>query len=336
MKNLIMLNGTMGVGKTKTSQQLKELLANSVFLDGDWCWDASPFIVTEETKEMVINNITTLLNNFIACSAYENIIFCWVMDEQDIIDRVVEQLVGEYTLFTFSLICNDASLIKRLKDDIEKGKRKVEIIQRSLERNNKYKNMFTKAIDVSQISSLEAAHLITSIVEEFPIFTYYPNAKEVFERQENNKEVICECCGKKTKYYYTHMYTAKKVDCICPICVSNGEAAKKFNGQYNQDIENYQNLPKEISNAILYKTPGYYTWQGEYWLTHCKDACMYLGDVGITELKEMGIFDEVMKEYEESGGYLNARENLVKKGNLAGYLFRCRHCGKYKIWVDAS
>ena len=101
MKNLIMLNGTMGVGKTKTSQQLKELLANSVFLDGDWCWDASPFIVTEETKKMVINNITALLNNFIACSAYENIIFCWVMDEQDIIDRIVEQLAGEYTLFTF-------------------------------------------------------------------------------------------------------------------------------------------------------------------------------------------------------------------------------------------
>ena len=69
----------MGVGKTSVSQCLKRELPNAVFLDGDWCWDADPFLVTEETKEMVIDNICYLLNHFIQCSAYENIIFCWVM-----------------------------------------------------------------------------------------------------------------------------------------------------------------------------------------------------------------------------------------------------------------
>ena len=47
----------MGVGKTTVSQQLKKTLRNSVFLDGDWCWDADPFQVTEETKKMVMQNI---------------------------------------------------------------------------------------------------------------------------------------------------------------------------------------------------------------------------------------------------------------------------------------
>jgi shikimate kinase len=46
MKKLIFINGTMGVGKTTISQQLKQQLPYSVFLDGDWCWDASPFVVT--------------------------------------------------------------------------------------------------------------------------------------------------------------------------------------------------------------------------------------------------------------------------------------------------
>ena len=64
MKTLYLIGGTMGVGKTTVSQQLKKDLINSVFLDGDWCWDASPFQVTEETKEMVLNNICYLLNNF--------------------------------------------------------------------------------------------------------------------------------------------------------------------------------------------------------------------------------------------------------------------------------
>ncbi|MBR4062948.1 MAG: AAA family ATPase, partial [Clostridia bacterium] len=92
MKTLYMIGGTMGVGKTTVCQQLKRDLQNSVFLDGDWCWDASPFQVTDETKAMVTNNICYLLNNFLKCSAYDNIIFCWVMHEQRIIDSILEKL----------------------------------------------------------------------------------------------------------------------------------------------------------------------------------------------------------------------------------------------------
>lgn len=58
----------MGVGKTATCQILKQKLNNSVFLDGDWCWDMHPFQVTEETKQMVLENIGFLLNSFIRCS----------------------------------------------------------------------------------------------------------------------------------------------------------------------------------------------------------------------------------------------------------------------------
>lgn len=47
MKTLYLIGGTMGVGKTTVSQLLKKDLINSVFLDGDWCWDASPFQVTD-------------------------------------------------------------------------------------------------------------------------------------------------------------------------------------------------------------------------------------------------------------------------------------------------
>ena len=89
VKTLYMISGTMGVGKTTVCQQLKQDLQNSVFLDGDWCWDASPFQVTDETKALVMDNICHLLNNFLKCSAYENIIFCWVMHEQNIINSIL-------------------------------------------------------------------------------------------------------------------------------------------------------------------------------------------------------------------------------------------------------
>ena len=55
----------MGVGKTTVCQQLKKELPKSVFLDGDWCWDASPFQVTEETKAMVLDKIVERVNNVV-------------------------------------------------------------------------------------------------------------------------------------------------------------------------------------------------------------------------------------------------------------------------------
>lgn len=92
MKTLFLIGGPMGVGKTTAGQRLKYKLDRSVFLDGGWCWDAHPFQVTAETKEMVLQNICALLNNFLRCSAYENVIFCWVMHQQAILDAILARL----------------------------------------------------------------------------------------------------------------------------------------------------------------------------------------------------------------------------------------------------
>ena len=43
VKKLFIIGGTMGIGKSTVSQILKQKLPNSVFLDGVWCWDSSPF-----------------------------------------------------------------------------------------------------------------------------------------------------------------------------------------------------------------------------------------------------------------------------------------------------
>jgi len=86
MKNLILINGTMGVGKTTTGKELQKFLPACVFLDGDWCWDMRPFVVNPETKRMVEQNISFSLNNFLHCSVYQYVIFCWVMQEQSILD----------------------------------------------------------------------------------------------------------------------------------------------------------------------------------------------------------------------------------------------------------
>ena len=56
----------MGVGKTAAGQALKRLLPDCAFLDGDWCWDMDPFVVTEETRRMVVSNAAYLLQSFLS------------------------------------------------------------------------------------------------------------------------------------------------------------------------------------------------------------------------------------------------------------------------------
>ena len=166
MKNLFLVGGTMGVGKTTTCRKLEQKLDHSVFLDGDWCWDMHPFRVTEETKRMVVENICFLLNNFVRCSTYENIVFCWVMHQQAMIDDILSRLdVSSCNIYTISLVCVEQALRDRMRKDVDAGIREEDVIQRSVGRLPLYDKLDTAKIDVSEIGPEEAADLILSITQ---------------------------------------------------------------------------------------------------------------------------------------------------------------------------
>ena len=151
----------MGVGKTATCRELQKILPRNVFLDGDWCWDMRPFVVTDETKAMVNGNITHLLDSFLACSEFENVIFCWVLHEQHILDDLMNALnLNDCTTYCFSLVSTERALVERLNRDIAAGKRASDITGRSVARISLYDALDTVKIDVSAISPADAARRI--------------------------------------------------------------------------------------------------------------------------------------------------------------------------------
>jgi len=158
MKKLIIINGTMGVGKSSVCQEILKKLDKSVYLDGDWCWNMNPFVVTEETKAMVIDNITYLLRNYIKCSEYNNIIFCWVLHKESIFDDILNKLGDlDFETHKFTLICSPEELINRLNVDINLNIRSKDITKKSLDRLKLYQEMDTIKIDVCQTTSESAA-----------------------------------------------------------------------------------------------------------------------------------------------------------------------------------
>ena len=152
-KNLYIIHGTMGVGKTTVSQALLKELDDSVFLDGDWCWMMNPFIVNDETKAIVMDNIVHCINNFIHSSAYKNIILCWVIPSQEILDDLLDKLdIKDIHVYPITLMCNQDKLVERIQKDIDQGIRNKDVIDRSIQYLKNYESMNTIHIDVSDMT----------------------------------------------------------------------------------------------------------------------------------------------------------------------------------------
>lgn len=166
-------------------------------------------------------------------------------------------------------------------------------------------------------------------------FKYHPNlySDEILIRGEG----VCNCCGKPVSEYIGMAYSSAELDCICLACIHDGSAAKKFNATFVQYAEEVSD--PERKEELFRRTPGYMSWQGENWLACCDDYCAYLGPVGIRELEEFGVKEEALRDYasQEPAYPMDVVEEcLYKDGDLTGYLFRCLHCGKYRLYVDAS
>ena len=164
-KTLYLIGGPMGVGKTTVCRELNRMLPASAMLDGDWRWCADPFQVTTETKRMVLDNICHLLGNFLRCSAYENVILCWVMHERAIIDDILGKLPIEECdaeVRTVSLVADEDELRHRVGGDVRAGMREEGAIARSLSYLPRYRDLNTELIDTTGLTPHEVAARISA------------------------------------------------------------------------------------------------------------------------------------------------------------------------------
>ena len=124
----------------------------------------NPFVVNDETKVMVMDNICYVLNNFIHCSVYENIIFCWVLHEQGIIDSILSKLdIQNLIIINISLLCKEKALRERIQKDIDNQLRSNDVLERSIERIHLYDKLNTIKIDVSEKTVTDTVNEIMQI-----------------------------------------------------------------------------------------------------------------------------------------------------------------------------
>jgi uncharacterized protein CbrC (UPF0167 family) len=171
-----------------------------------------------------------------------------------------------------------------------------------------------------------------------PFFRYNPNAYQlgIIARKDNK----CSCCKEERSWVYEGpFYSREEVVGICPWCIEDGSAARKFKGEF-QDLTSCDPVEEEeYLLELVYRTPGYTGWQQEVWLSHCGDFCAFKDYVGWKEI--MHLKEELADDLEQIKSDHNFSQeelegNLTKAGSFQGYLFQCLHCQKYRLAVDAD
>lgn len=169
----------------------------------------------------------------------------------------------------------------------------------------------------------------------FPTFRYHPDP--LATGAVHPSDLACQCCGVARGFRVAHHYGVKSYDCICPWCVADGRAAKTLGVSFVQDAEG--DLPAAVWKELNDRTPGYESWQGERWLTHCYDACAFLGDLPRDEVANLP--PETEKAFLTENDWLDDWEDLkvaYASGNcdVGLYKFECLHCRTIRIGVDYS
>ncbi|MCT1541475.1 MULTISPECIES: CbrC family protein [Lysinibacillus] len=209
------------------------------------------------------------------------------------------------------------------KDD-KKDRKKYGVLQTYIDKPNSVNPLLPRKIrDHQQLKT------------KIPTFKYLPNPLEA-EIFETDEIVVCDCCEQEVDVYYTGgIYAIEEVDYLCPSCIHSGEAAQKYDGSFQQDLmDDEQVTNPKFAEEVLFRTPGYVSWQGNNWVAHCSDYCAFIGYVGWRDLVELGIEDQFDNYTGFSKEELSA--SLMNNGHHQGYLFQCLECDRYVLYSDFS
>lgn len=121
MKKLIVIIGPNGVGKTTTAKVFMNIYSNCAYVDSDWCRVKKPFSYTEEDKKLVVNNISTLLRNYLLCKDVDIVLFTYTFhgERKKIFDEIINQLRKEvvFALNIVILKCSYEENVQRCVKD---------------------------------------------------------------------------------------------------------------------------------------------------------------------------------------------------------------------------
>jgi len=175
MKTILLVLGPNGVGKSTTAKNILEKLRNTALVDSDWCRAMNPY-----DMGTAINNLYSLIKNYLLCSEIETIIFPYGFhgDRKKRYDIVMDNLRSDkidFTEFTVILTCSFEKNIARLQNDIRDNKR----INRGMENTFHFYDEYDfPKIDTTNLTAEQTADEIISLFRKMENQTGKPEQRK--------------------------------------------------------------------------------------------------------------------------------------------------------------
>jgi len=121
---IIIINGSLGVGKTSISEELLWKYEKTVMLDGDALGNVNPFDIYDQNRIMHLYKTIELLAKFHKDAGFDNIIINYVFESSKSLRELTELLVPiDRNIFSFWITCEEEiqknRIVKRNRDNLE-------------------------------------------------------------------------------------------------------------------------------------------------------------------------------------------------------------------------
>ena len=113
---IIIINGSLGVGKSSVAEQLHWKFDKSVHLDGDFIGDVHPFEIYDNARIGHLYRTLELLIGFHQKNGYHNFVINYVFESHESLQELLNLLQPlDSTIHTYWLICSEEEQAKRIR-----------------------------------------------------------------------------------------------------------------------------------------------------------------------------------------------------------------------------
>ena len=161
---IIIINGSVGVGKSSTAEALHWKFENSVNLDGDYIGFVHPFEIYDEERIDRLYRTLELLVRFYKEEGFENFVINYVFESPDSLNDLIKLLHPfDQEIHAFWLTCNPEEQKNRIlarpsEDHSWELNRYIEL--NAIQQAAAGRGFIGQQIDTTDNSALEVAQMI--------------------------------------------------------------------------------------------------------------------------------------------------------------------------------
>lgn len=113
---IIIINGSVGVGKSSVAEELHLKFDKSIHLDGDHVGNVHPFEIYDEARIDHLYRTLELLVGFHQKNGYSNFVINYVFESSDSMNALLERLRPlDPSIHTYRLTCDEAEQARRIR-----------------------------------------------------------------------------------------------------------------------------------------------------------------------------------------------------------------------------